>query len=366
VPGEETGGPRAGGTGAAPAGRDPEALIPSAPIRPGGPGWAPAASDASGGSTTGQSLRIVDPPSATPGLPPLTVPPGGPAPAGDPRAVTDPARGRTPASWSDPLWQAPVELPPAVGPASVTGDSGRRTPIPAGRDPAAGRSGSRSVGAADSPSGRVMDDDVDISVTLGPAVPAGDREQSRGSAIDDLQTRAGIGDLQTRAGIGDLEPRAGIGDLEPQVGTGGHEPRARTGAHERLDATGDRSGPGAFAASGGRPSPDATGGPAGSRATTSAATLHDLLPPPTSAARSLGSDTAGAGRDASSRFRPTVSIGTIEVTVVPPPDAAAPTHDPRAAQAVRNRSRPAPRPGADPGVDQLRDGRRRWYGIAQG
>jgi hypothetical protein len=337
--GEHPSGARAGGTGAATAGRDPEALVPSAPIRPGGRVRDPAATDASVVSTAGQSLRIVDPPSATPGLAPLAAPPGGPAPTGDPRAAPDAARGRTPASWSDPLWQAPVELPPALGPASVAGDSARRTPIRSGRDPAAGRSGSRSVEAADSPSGQVADD-AEISVTLGHAVPAGDRERSRRSAIGDLEPRAGTGDPGRPGAI------SGTGDR--------HSPDATGGAG---------GGPGAIPGTGGRHSPDATGGPGGSRAT---AAVHDLLPPPTSASRSLRSDTAGVGRDSPSPMRPSVSIGSIEVTVVPPPHGAPPTHDPRAARAVRNRSRPVPRPGVDPGVDRLRDGRRRWYGIAQG
>jgi hypothetical protein len=60
-----------------------------------------------------------------------------------------------------------------------------------------------------------------------------------------------------------------------------------------------------------------------------------------------------------------VSIGTIEVTVVSAPEPAAPTH-PVAAPAPQARRRPRPPSQLAAGADRLREGRRRWYGTAQG
>lgn len=59
-----------------------------------------------------------------------------------------------------------------------------------------------------------------------------------------------------------------------------------------------------------------------------------------------------------------VSIGTIEVTVVPP--ARPGTGSRPGARAPRIRPRPASLLAADGGTSRLRDGLRRWYGIAQG
>jgi hypothetical protein len=58
-----------------------------------------------------------------------------------------------------------------------------------------------------------------------------------------------------------------------------------------------------------------------------------------------------------------VSIGTIEVTVVP---AAKPSmaEIPPAKPVIR--SRPPALIATGPGADRRRDGRRRWYGTAQG
>ena len=59
-----------------------------------------------------------------------------------------------------------------------------------------------------------------------------------------------------------------------------------------------------------------------------------------------------------------MSIGTIEVTVVPP---ARPGRESRpGAQVPRGGPRPASLLAAHGGTSRLRDGLRRWYGIAQG
>lgn len=59
-----------------------------------------------------------------------------------------------------------------------------------------------------------------------------------------------------------------------------------------------------------------------------------------------------------------VSIGTIEVTVVPPTRPGAESRP--GVQAPRGRPRPASLLAAHGGTSRLRDGLRRWYGIAQG
>ncbi len=123
------------------------------------------------------------------------------------------------------------------------------------------------------------------------------------------------------------------------------------------DGTGTRETPGGW---------DAVSDNGRSRAP---AALRDLLPPPAQAPRPTelagpgpgGSRQQPAGGRASAR----VSIGTIEVTVVPPARPAVHASESRApAQMPRGRSRPASPLTA--GADRLRDGLRRWYGIAQG
>jgi hypothetical protein len=101
------------------------------------------------------------------------------------------------------------------------------------------------------------------------------------------------------------------------------------------------------------------------------ATARDLLPPPASAPRPVelsGSNSGGSGQAPRGSAQARVSIGTIEVTVVPPARPAAvpareiepPAHAPHA------RFRPPSLLAASAGAGRLRDGLRRWYGIAQG
>jgi hypothetical protein len=99
--------------------------------------------------------------------------------------------------------------------------------------------------------------------------------------------------------------------------------------------------------------------------------VRDLLPPLTAAqvpAASLGAE-PGERRREPRVPPPRVSIGTIEVTVVPPPPApvapAVGTSGP-AAQAMPSWSGPVAPPTTAAGPDRLRDGVRRWFGTAQG
>jgi len=99
----------------------------------------------------------------------------------------------------------------------------------------------------------------------------------------------------------------------------------------------------------------------------SRAAIRELLPVTAPAVEQPGGRAGGSRQDAGAAPRARVSIGTIEVTVVPP---AAPT--PAAgtvrtpAQTAPSRSRAGSALALSPGSDRLRDGLRRWYGIAQG
>jgi len=92
------------------------------------------------------------------------------------------------------------------------------------------------------------------------------------------------------------------------------------------------------------------------------------LPPPALASRP--DEPTGPGPFGSHQQLPggpgpdRVSIGTIEVTVVPPPRPG--TESRPGGQAPRGRPRPASLLAAHGGTSRLRDGLRRWYGIAQG
>jgi hypothetical protein len=92
------------------------------------------------------------------------------------------------------------------------------------------------------------------------------------------------------------------------------------------------------------------------------AVVPDLVPPP---ARATGRDEQ-TRMDESQREAPgRVTIGAIEVTVVPPTRPAGGRGEPRPAPAPAVQPRSAPSP-AEAGGTRLRAGLRRWYGIAQG
>jgi hypothetical protein len=96
---------------------------------------------------------------------------------------------------------------------------------------------------------------------------------------------------------------------------------------------------------------------------------RDLMPPPpsrTRPARMPDSEPAEPYHEPRAPGRPHVSIGSIEVTVVPP---TPPTPAAREAQppppVTSGRSRPPSVLASSAGRDRLRDGLRRWYGTAQ-
>jgi hypothetical protein len=105
----------------------------------------------------------------------------------------------------------------------------------------------------------------------------------------------------------------------------------------------------------------AAGGRAHDRGQRSGA-IGDLLPPDAAGERP---GPAQAARDAAAPAR--VTIGTIEVTVVPPAPPPRGTAGPaRVAPAPASTRPPADSPLAEAGSARLRGGLRRWYGIAQG
>ncbi len=169
---------------------------------------------------------------------------------------------------------------------------------------------------------------------------------------------------------------------------GTFEPVPVTGETDRRAAAAARRSPGALPSGSGRVgAADSPRGP-GSGARDISVTLgrqdsavgpnhpgglgevRELVPPAGSAPRSiamLGPDPGGSHRAPNASGRARVSIGTIEVTVVPP---ARPVPPPTRS-GLRRRCRvaglgPPSLLAASAGAGRLRDGLRRWYGTAQG
>jgi len=93
--------------------------------------------------------------------------------------------------------------------------------------------------------------------------------------------------------------------------------------------------------------------------------VRDLIPPPASDPPPVAMSRTGPGEPRVPR-RPRVSIGTIEVTVVPPtPSAPAVPEIRLPAPVTPGWSRPPSPFAASEGADRLRHGLRRWYGTAQ-
>ena len=100
------------------------------------------------------------------------------------------------------------------------------------------------------------------------------------------------------------------------------------------------------------------------------APVRDLMPPPasrTGPAAMPGTEPGEPYREPRAPGRPYLSIGTIEVTVVPlaPPAAAGREAQP-SPPVTPGWSRPPSLLASSAGRDRLRDGLRRWYGTAQG
>ncbi len=317
------------------------ALAPSAPVPEGLP--APPASPAPPAlpASPGSGLPALGP--SGPGLSgPVTVGPG-------PGTVGPASRGGAgPARAGDRA--------PATADLSVPTD-GSRTPD---RKPGALAAGSSTPGTGSSAPGMVLPSAMTVSssvtpsrgapspVTLPPVAPVGTPGRpelaSRGRAA---QSPA----LDWLWGAPVELPPAPATLLEPgRAPVTGVTGPSLAGGTVRPPAS---DGPGAPGTPEGR---DAGGGG-------QAGVARDLLPPSAPALRSdEHAGTGGARREPPGR----VTIGVIEVTVVPPARPARGAGEPRPAAQV---PAVAPRAAswlAEAGAARLRDGLRRWYGIAQG
>jgi hypothetical protein len=199
---------------------------------------------------------------------------------------------------------------------------------------------------ADAPLATAPDADLEAGAPMPP-----DRSRPAGEAAQ----RQPAGSRTDRSGGAPAEPTWAIGPA-PVTGRAA-EPVTRRAAEP---VTGRAAEPVTGGAGVSVPLADrSSGGPA--RAEDLGAAVRDLLPPPVSGPRPGGS--SQRPRDT----RPSqVSIGTIEVTVVPPTAPAAGLETRPPSRAARDRSRPASLLAANAGTDRLRDGVRRWYGTAQG
>lgn len=303
---------------APPAARAKVTGIPAAPGGPDVPGPPDVASHSSPATRTG-SLRAAGTSSVAPAQAgrtapqpltpqsltpqPLTPQPVTPQPSSSPRPAGDAARAQPPGSWTSPLWGTPADLPQAIEPSPLTGEKDRRDP-------------SR-PGAAAPPPGP------------GPAATAGPHQDPRG----------------TEAGI----PAAVQPGPAPAVTVGTQHGPPRTDA-------------GMPAAPGSRN--------AGQERSGEPTAVRDLRPLPGPAARPIampGPEPGGQYQRPRVSGPPRVSIGTIDVTVLPPAPPAPPAPGIRPpAQVARGWTRPPSLLAATAGADRRRDGLRRWYGTAQG
>ena len=127
-------------------------------------------------------------------------------------------------------------------------------------------------------------------------------------------------------------------------------------------APGRTGGPDPGRRTGGSAAPGARHQAPGQLAPPAPAEPGHLLPPPAPTrdpVPALGLEPSGPSQKPGAPAQPGVSIGTIEVTVVPP---APPVPERPRAQAAR----PGPKLAEGLGTGRLRDGLRRWYGTAQG
>jgi hypothetical protein len=279
-------------------------------------------------------------------------------PAGSP-AAAHAAGIQPPRSWPDPLWATPVDLPHTTGLPPLTGGTDGRTASAPRSRPAAPAPGP-GAGQAARP-GRGQDShsvqnhgqdtgDTGIRGTLGDRPAAGpDRSPAPATAGPDRR------DAVTPLPPGGSPSAAHAARTQPPPYHG--QDTGDTGIRGTL---GDRPAAGPDRS----PAP-ATAGPDRLKLTTAAG---DLLPPPATAMHAIpaGLEPAGRHREQSPQGQPRVSIGTIEVTVVPaaPPAPEISQNTPPAD--TRHGWSPAASPlavGIHAG--RLQQGLRRWYGIAQ-
>jgi hypothetical protein len=290
-------------TPAAPARPEPTAGLPTAPGGPDAP-W---------------------PPRAAPR------PPGAARP-GPPRDVTsgpdDPAAARPAPPWAatadpgDPAGARAAAWPP--GPGSQPASRPRLADDPTGTGPPGSRAGA--------PRGRP----ADLPGATGPAPPAGETDAQAGPVA-----RAGTAPAPSGREPADMA---------------GPRPGQRTDDAGLPVARGTAGGPGA---------PGAEGSADPDRPAEPTAVRH-LMPPAADLrpAAVSGSAPGEPYREPRGAGRSQVTIGTIDVTVIPPAAAARPAPPP--APVPSGWSRPGSLLTASAGADRRRDGLRRWYGTAQG
>jgi hypothetical protein len=259
--------------------------------------------------------------------------------------VRPPAPGSPDAPWPPRTGsRSPHAVRPALPPASGPAD-------PADARPAAPPTGPW-------PSGRLRPADDTGGAWPGSGVSA---------------PRAGSADLTGATGLA-LPPGEAQGRTVPPTGTGpapsgrarsapapaGREPDATTGSRQ-VHRT-DDAGP--LAAHGTASVARATG--AGPDRPAEPVAVRNLIPPTADLrpAAMPGSEPGEPRPEPRGAGRPQVSIGTIEVTVIPP--APATPQVPFPAPVSRSRPRPPSGAAARAGADRLRDGLRRWYGTVQG
>jgi hypothetical protein len=234
-----------------------------------------------------------------------------------------PAAAQPSPSWPDPLWGAPVDLP----------------------DPAAARPGPGET------AGRHA-----AGPGLRAAALAPGPERRRPAGPDDGQDYPGQDyPGQDHPGHDDHGQRGHVpGDRRIGVASGA-----------RKVAAPERSAAAATASLDGWPSPAARDQVADTARDVVAA-ASDLVPPRAAVPRPASSATGPAGRPRDQRpsSQPQVSIGTIEVTVVPAAPAASQAGANRPSAA--GRPRPAAPLAAGMTAGRLEQGLRRWHGIAQG
>jgi len=297
-------------------------------------------------------------------------------------SATRPAPAQPPKSWPDQLWGTPVDLPRPAGRPTAPGQTAGETTAPAG---AGGRAApddrtGRALAAAATPDRQDAPPRNGVPPATRPAAaqpPPSWPGPLQGTPVDLPRPAAAYvpGPTEPRPDRGTVGPGLQPAALAPGPERGRPAGPARgqdhpgSGDRDRRDR-GQVSGDGRTrVASGARTitALDRSPAPAAARDLVPAA-ARDLVP----AAAVLrpaaaGTEPAGRPRDPRPSGQPRVSIGTIEVTVLPvaPPAREAGPKQPPAA-AVPGRPRPAAPVAAGMTADRLQQGLRRWHGIAQG
>jgi hypothetical protein len=233
-------------------------------------------------------------------------------PARDARPAAD-GPARPPESWASSLSDGPVAWPDALQPALRADQPALRAEM---------------VPRADQPALRAE------------MVPRADQPALR---ADQADRRADQADRRA--------------EMVPRVGPARPGPGGPAGSRQH-QGTGDASGAAAHRTALGPAAPAARD----LDRPREPAAVRDLAPQPASDPPPIAISGTGPGEPRVPR-RPRVSIGTIEVTVVPPAPAAPEIRLP--APVTPGRSRPPSPFAASAGADRLRHGLRRWYGTAQ-